>query len=95
MINLLISGANGRMGKKVFESASHCDDVLAVCGVDIKCDCNASFPIYDTFSKVKENVDVVIDFSSPATSIPTSKFSEALFSVILNLLIQESYYLTV
>ena len=68
MVKILISGANGRMGKKVFESASNCADVLAVCGVDIKCDCtNPSFPIYDSFSKVKEDVDVIIDFSAPAT----------------------------
>ncbi len=68
MVNILISGANGRMGKKVFESASNCADVSAVCGVDIKCDCSDhSFPIYDSFAKVKENVDVVIDFSAPST----------------------------
>ncbi len=68
MVKILISGANGRMGKKVFESASNTNGVSAVCGVDIKCDCNnTSFPVYDSFSKVKEDVDVIIDFSAPAT----------------------------
>lgn len=68
MINILISGANGRMGKKVYESACKNPNVLAVCGVDIICDCkNSDFPIYDCFDKVKEKVDVVIDFSAPST----------------------------
>ena len=66
MINLLISGANGRMGKKVFESAQKNANVKAVCGVDLVCDCkNVDFPIYDCFDKVKEKVDVVVDFSAP------------------------------
>lgn len=66
MINVLISGANGRMGKKVFESAQKNENVNAVCGVDLVCDCNnTAFPIYDSFDKVKEKVDVVVDFSAP------------------------------
>lgn len=68
MINLLISGANGRMGKKVFEASLNSQNIKAVCGVDIKSDCsNKDFPVYDSFSKVKEKIDIVIDFSAPAT----------------------------
>ncbi len=67
MINILISGANGKMGKKVYESAQKNALVKAVCGVDIVCDCKkADFPIYDCFDKVKENVDVIVDFSAPS-----------------------------
>ncbi len=67
MINILISGAFGKMGKKVYEQAMLCPDVKAVCGVDIKRDySNKEYPIYDSFDKVKEKVDVVIDFSSPS-----------------------------
>ncbi len=66
MINILISGANGRMGRKVFESCSLNPNVKAVCGVDIVKNCfDKDFPVYDTFDKVKEYVDVVIDFSAP------------------------------
>ena len=68
MINLLISGASGRMGKKVFESALNNKNVKAVCGVDIACNLsNSDFPIYDSFDKVSEKIDVLIDFSAPAT----------------------------
>ena len=67
MINVLINGANGKMGKKVLESAQKNSNVKAVCGVDMTCDCsNPAFPIYDSFDKVKEQVSVVIDFSAPA-----------------------------
>lgn len=67
MINVLINGANGKMGKKVLESAQKNANVRAVCGVDIARDCsNSAFPIYDCFDKVKEQVDVVIDFSAPS-----------------------------
>lgn len=67
MINILISGANGRMGKKVFESAQKNQNVKAVCGVDLVCDCNnIDFPIYDSFDNVNKKVDVVIDFSAPS-----------------------------
>ncbi len=67
MINVLISGALGRMGKKVYEACQLNDNVKAVCGVDIKEDkSNASYPIYAGFKSVNEKVDVVIDFSSSA-----------------------------
>ena len=64
MINILISGANGRMGKKVFEACAKDNEVKAVCGVDLVDCINNEFNIYSSFSKVTEKVDVVIDFSS-------------------------------
>ena len=66
MVNVLISGALGRMGKKVFEACTLTDGVKAVCGVDIKEDFSSpDFPVYASFNEIKEDVDVVIDFSSP------------------------------
>lgn len=66
MANILISGANGKMGKKVFEAAGFNDLSKAVCGVDITYDfSNPNFPVYDSFDKVTEKVDVVVDFTSP------------------------------
>ena len=66
MIKILISGALGKMGNKVFEACSLSNDVTAVCGVDIKEDfSNPNYPVYANFTDVKEDVDVIIDFSSP------------------------------
>lgn len=68
MVNILINGANGRMGKKVREICSSSPEVQAVCGIDLTENLtDNSFPIYSSFDKVKEAVDVVIDFSSPSS----------------------------
>lgn len=68
MINVLINGANGRMGKKVYEACLCSGDVKAVCGVDlVENFSNTDYPIYSSFDSVKENVDVIIDFSAPAS----------------------------
>lgn len=68
MVNLLIHGALGRMGNKVLEAALSDDGVKAVCGVDRFENLDKKdFPIYDGFDKVKESIDVIIDFSSPVT----------------------------
>jgi 4-hydroxy-tetrahydrodipicolinate reductase len=75
MINVLISGALGRMGKKVFEAATLNENVKAVCGVDLKEDFSLSnFPVYASFDDVKEKVDVLIDFSAPANLDKILKF---------------------
>lgn len=64
-MNLLICGALGKMGKKVYEASLNDESVNVVCGVDIKDDDSLPFPVYCSFDKVKEKVDVIIDFSSP------------------------------
>ncbi len=67
MINVLISGALGRMGKKVYEACSSNECVTPVCGVDIKNDNSTiNFPVYDSFNSVKEKIDVLVDFSAPS-----------------------------
>ena len=68
MVNVLIHGANGRMGKKVFEACALDQDVKAVCGIDLIENLNnPDFPIYSSFSAIKEKVDVIVDFSAPAS----------------------------
>ena len=65
MLKVLISGAKGKMGQNVYSCISLDSDLTAVCGIDMVSDLsNANFPIYDNFSEVKEEVDVIIDFSS-------------------------------
>ncbi|MBQ0099398.1 MAG: 4-hydroxy-tetrahydrodipicolinate reductase, partial [Firmicutes bacterium] len=64
-MNILISGALGKMGKKAYEATLNENEVKVVAGIDIKDDASLPYPIYDSFSKVKEKVDVIIDFSRP------------------------------
>lgn len=75
MVNILISGALGRMGKKVFEACAESANVKAVCGVDVKNNFdNPAYPVYDEIGKAKEHVDVVVDFSAPASLDGILKF---------------------
>ncbi len=64
MVNVLINGALGKMGKKVAEAVALNENAKVVCGVDIV-DSSLDFPVYSSFDKVTEKVDVIIDFSSP------------------------------
>lgn len=67
MVKILISGALGRMGKKVYEACLKNENITAVCGVDIANDnSNPNYPVYSGFSAVTQDVDVVVDFSAPA-----------------------------
>ena len=67
MSNLLICGALGRMGKKVYEASLN-SSLSAVCGVDrFEDKSNPNFPIYSSLNDVKEKIDVIIDFSAPAS----------------------------
>ena len=66
MINVLISGALGKMGKNVYSALESSEKLCACCGVDVVDNfSNVNFPIYDNFNKVDKKVDVIIDFSSP------------------------------
>ena len=65
MINVLISGALGRMGRKLYDAFCLSDKATAVCGVDLKEDLtNPTYPVYASYADVKEKIDVVVDFSS-------------------------------
>ncbi len=65
MINVLISGIAGKMGKNVLDILSNDGEAQAVCGVDVVTPQNSPVPVYQDFENVTERVDVVIDFSSP------------------------------
>lgn len=76
MKNLLISGSSGKVGLYVRKLAKDYD-FNVVCGIDKNNFCEADFPVYKTFSEVKENVDAVIDFSSPALAECALEFAES------------------
>ncbi len=63
MTRIIMHGANGRMGKVITELAAGDPDVEIVAGVDIAPG-DAPYPIYTCLSDVKEEADVIIDFSS-------------------------------
>lgn len=66
MINVLICGAFGKMGANVYDLLKNDQDVAVVAGIDKESGNLNGVPVYPDFSLVKEQVDVIIDFSSPA-----------------------------
>lgn len=64
MLNLIISGARGKMGRAIAEIVKSRDDLKVVAGVDILRE-EKDFPIYDDVFKITEKADVIVDFSNP------------------------------
>lgn len=65
MTNIILCGCNGKMGQVITQAVSERDDCKIVCGVDLNTNSD-SYPVYNTFEEIKENADVIIDFSNPA-----------------------------
>ena len=66
MINILLSGANGKMGQAVTRAVEDASGIKIVAGYDINTEQKSDYPVYDNLSEVKEQIDVIIDFSHPA-----------------------------
>ena len=63
MLNIILSGAAGRMGREV---AAVCREhnVQIVCGVDVKTDADCPFPVYPSFDLCeKGDAQVLVDFT--------------------------------
>ena len=65
MRSLLISGISGQVGALISKFAKDYN-FNVVCGIDRKTFSDVDCPVYQSFSEVKENVDMIIDFSSPS-----------------------------
>ncbi|MCQ2446739.1 MAG: 4-hydroxy-tetrahydrodipicolinate reductase [Clostridia bacterium] len=74
MTRLILSGAGGRMGRILAEKCRE-NDIQVVAGVDIRAT-KADFPVYSSIADVKEEADVVIDFSHPSSLPSLLTFSE-------------------
>ena len=66
MTNILLCGACGKMGHAVARSAEDFDRAQIAAGYDIKVPSDASFPVYTSLADIKEQIDVIIDFSHPS-----------------------------
>lgn len=65
MKNIILSGANGKMGHVISELVYSRDDCEIIAGVDINTEKYAGFEIKSSFDGL-EKADVIIDFSNPA-----------------------------
>lgn len=63
MINVLLNGISGHMGRTIVECASETDDITIVAGVDCILPQHSSIPVYSSIASVTEPYDLIIDFS--------------------------------
>ncbi len=76
MKKIILCGANGKMGHVIRNIVAGDNECEIVAGVDINTE-SSEFPIYSEIGGVKENADVIIDFSNPALLNPLLKYSSA------------------
>ncbi|MBR6386239.1 MAG: 4-hydroxy-tetrahydrodipicolinate reductase [Ruminococcus sp.] len=67
MTNIAICGANGKMGKTVYNCIQERDNCKVIAGIDVYTKQYADFPIVEKPSELPEKPDVIIDFSNPAS----------------------------
>lgn len=64
MINILLTGCNGRMGNAVAASCLNNPECNIIAGIDVMGGKNASdFPVFISFNDFEGKADVIIDFS--------------------------------
>ncbi|MBE6742033.1 MAG: 4-hydroxy-tetrahydrodipicolinate reductase [Ruminococcaceae bacterium] len=66
MTGIILTGACGKMGKVIQSVVAAREDCEIVAGVDKFNDNSSVFPVYSSLSEVKEEADVIIDFSNPS-----------------------------
>lgn len=67
MTNIAICGANGKMGKTVYNCVKDRDDCTVIAGIDLFTEQYADFPIVKSPAELPAKPDVIIDFSNPAS----------------------------
>lgn len=76
MTRIILTGALGKMGRVIQSVVENRDNCCIVAGVDRYNDNSAPFPIYEKLSEVKEEADVIIDFSNPSLLDELLSFAE-------------------
>lgn len=77
MINVILNGANGKMGQVIAGVIAKADDIRVAAGVDKLPDClQNNFPVYVNIGDCKENADMIIDFSRPEALADNLAFAE-------------------
>ena len=66
MIKIALFGCNGKMGQVISNLLANDEDAKISFGFDVNTEKKNSYPVYNDIQKIKEDADVVIDFSHPA-----------------------------
>lgn len=65
MINILMSGCNGKMGQVISRLSEQYSDLKIAAGFDIFDSGRNSYPVFSNLEQCREDIDVIIDFSNP------------------------------
>lgn len=76
MKKIILCGANGKMGHVIRNIVAADKDCEIVAGIDKNTE-TADFPVYSDFNSIKEEADVIIDFSNPALLNSLLEYSAA------------------
>lgn len=63
MLNIIVSGINGRMGKAIEELCMNDEGLQIIAGIDINLGVPHKFPTVATAAEIDTKADVIIDFS--------------------------------
>lgn len=64
MTKVVLHGCNGRMGMKLTELIAGSEELEVACGVDVSGEKRSNYPVYKSLEEIKEEFDVIIDFST-------------------------------
>ncbi|MBR5712817.1 MAG: 4-hydroxy-tetrahydrodipicolinate reductase [Lachnospiraceae bacterium] len=65
MTRIIMNGCSGHMGRVISEIVEQDANAEIVAGVDLVASPLATYPVYPSIEEVKEEADVIIDFSTP------------------------------
>ncbi len=65
MINIILSGCNGKMGKMIRDCAADRSDCKIVAGIDLFASDDTPFPVFTSPELCSADADVIIDFTRP------------------------------
>lgn len=66
MTNIILSGANGKMGRVITRLVDGDSECKIVAGIDINDICENDYPVFTDASKCDIPADVIVDFSHPS-----------------------------
>lgn len=77
MLKIIICGINGRIGKTLIDDIKKINDITVVAGLDIQANDNfEDFKVYSSVNDIKEDADIIIDFSRPAALNDILRFAQ-------------------
>ncbi|MDF2984577.1 MAG: dihydrodipicolinate reductase [Eubacterium sp.] len=77
MINVLLSGCNGKMGQVITRLAENFNGLKIAAGIDLNNNINNPYPVFSTLKECNVKVDVIIDFSHPKAFSGLVEFAQA------------------